>query len=54
VAGGSVGTYMGGVLLGAGWSQQQLATIAGLAAVIGLGALVAAVSLPREPTYRNV
>jgi AAHS family 4-hydroxybenzoate transporter-like MFS transporter len=55
VAGGSVGTYMGGVLLGAGWSQQQLATIAGLAAVIGLAALVAAVSLPsREPAYRNV
>ena len=55
VAGGSVGTYMGGVLLGAGWTQQQLATIAGLAAVIGLGALVAAVSLPGpRRAYRNV
>ena len=29
VAGGSIGTYMGGVLVGAGWTQQQLATAAG-------------------------
>jgi MFS transporter, AAHS family, 4-hydroxybenzoate transporter len=44
VAGGSIGTYMGGVLLGAGWTQQHLATAAGLAAAAGLIALVAAVS----------
>lgn len=48
VAGGSVGTYMGGVALGAGWTQQQLATAAGLAAAAGLTALVAAVSLGRR------
>jgi MFS family permease len=47
VVGGSLGTYMGGVLLGAGWAQQQLALAAGLAAAIGLTALVAAVSLGR-------
>ena len=47
VAGGSIGTYMGGVLLGTGWTQQQLSTVAGLAAAVGLAALVAAVSLAR-------
>ncbi|MCC6632296.1 MAG: MFS transporter [Gammaproteobacteria bacterium] len=47
VVGGSIGTYMGGVLLGAGWAQQQLALAAGLAAAVGLTALVAAVSLGR-------
>jgi MFS transporter, AAHS family, 4-hydroxybenzoate transporter len=45
VAGGSIGTYMGGVLLGAGWTQQQLTTAAGVAAAVGLTALVGAVSL---------
>jgi hypothetical protein len=48
VAGGSIGSYMGGVLLGAGWTQQHLATAAGLAAAAGLIALVAAVSLGRR------
>jgi MFS transporter, AAHS family, 4-hydroxybenzoate transporter len=48
VAGGSIGTYMGGVLLGAGWTQQQLSLAAGFAATIGLTALVAAVSLARR------
>jgi AAHS family 4-hydroxybenzoate transporter-like MFS transporter len=47
VVGGSIGTYMGGVLLGAGWTQQQLSLAAGLAAAIGLTALGAAVSLRR-------
>jgi MFS transporter, AAHS family, 4-hydroxybenzoate transporter len=47
VAGGSIGTYIGGVLLGAGWTQRQLATVAGLAATVGLAALVAAVSVAR-------
>ena len=47
VVGGSIGTYMGGVLLGAGWTQQQLSMAAGLAAAIGLTALAAAVSLRR-------
>jgi AAHS family 4-hydroxybenzoate transporter-like MFS transporter len=47
VVGGSLGTYMGGVLLGAGWTQQQLSMAAALAAAIGLTALGAAVSLPR-------
>lgn len=55
LAGGSMGAYMGGVLVGAGWTQQQLATVAGMAAAAGLAALVAAVSLPRgQPVYRNV
>jgi hypothetical protein len=48
VAGGSIGTYMGGVLLGTGWTQQQLSLAAGFAATIGLTALVAAVSLARR------
>jgi MFS transporter, AAHS family, 4-hydroxybenzoate transporter len=48
VAGGSIGTYMGGVLLGAGWTQQQLSLAAGLAAAVGLAALVAAVSVGRR------
>jgi AAHS family 4-hydroxybenzoate transporter-like MFS transporter len=57
VAGGSIGTYMGGVLLGAGWTQQQLSMAAAFAAVVGLTALVAAVSLgrrasPATGTYR--
>jgi MFS transporter, AAHS family, 4-hydroxybenzoate transporter len=47
VAGGSIGTYIGGVLVGAGWTQRQLATVAGLAATVGLAALVAAVSVAR-------
>jgi MFS family permease len=42
VVGGSIGTYMGGVLLGAGWTHQELAMAAALAAVIGLAALIAA------------
>lgn len=53
VAGGSVGTYMGGVLLGAGLTHQQLALAAGFAAAIGLAALLAAVSL-RPGAQRNV
>jgi len=48
VAGGSIGTVMGGVLLGAGWTQQHLATAAGLAAVVGLAALAGATWLARR------
>jgi MFS transporter, AAHS family, 4-hydroxybenzoate transporter len=48
VAGGSIGTYMGGVALGAGWNQHQLAIAAGLAAAVGLIALVAALSSGRR------
>lgn len=41
VVGGSVGTYVGGVLVGKGWTQAQLATVIGCAAAIGAAALIA-------------
>ena len=41
VVGGSLGTYVGGVLVGAGWTQPQLATFIGCAAAIGAAALIA-------------
>jgi hypothetical protein len=48
VVGGSIGTFGGGVLVGAGWTQRQLALVIGMTTVAGLIALIAAVRSARR------
>jgi len=48
VLGGTAGTWVGGLMIGAGWSRWSLAMAMGTAALCGLGGLLAVMRLQRS------